>query len=285
MTTLSIVNHKGGTGKTTTVIHIAAALGMSEYRTLVVDLDPQGFLTRTLGVEEPPENESSLVLFDMNADLRSIPVRKMKDFDLLPSSSTMTKVMRQLNKPTDVFWIKESLECILDYDVVLIDTAAAVTVFSLNALVASKYVLIPVTPEYQPVMGAEQTFQTVKLVQDKLNPDLASPLFLFTQVDARKRSHHDFRSLMRKKYGDHVMKSIIRTNTSLSVTYSDGTTTFDHDPYSRGVRDYANATDELMKLIKLGKPGSNGSEKREANGAPTVVGETDKIQPLVINGQ
>ena len=249
MTILSIVNHKGGTGKTTTVVHVAAALDLSGYRTLVIDLDPQGFLTRTLGVEEPAEEESALVLFDHQSDIRSVPVRHMKSFDLLPSSTGMTRVMRRLNKPTDVFWVKESLANPLDYDVIMIDTAAAMTVFSLNALVACRHVLIPVTPEYQPVIGAEQTYQTIKLVQDKLNPDLQSPLFLFTQVDARKRVHHAYRKYLRKNYGDQVMKSIIRTNTALTVSYSDGTTTFDHDPYSRGARDYANATDELLSLI------------------------------------
>lgn len=262
MTILSIVNHKGGTGKTTTVVHMAAALGLSGYRTLVIDLDPQGFLTRTLGVDEPLEEESALTLFDLNVDVRNIPVRHMKSFDLLPSSTGMTRVMRRLNKPTDVFWVKESLATPPDYDVIMIDTAAAMTVFSLNALVASKHVLIPVTPEYQPVVGAEQTFQTIKLVQDKLNPDLLPPLFLFTQVDARKRVHHAYRKYLRKNYGDQVMKSIIRTNTALSVTYSDGTTTFDHDPYSRGARDYANATDEILTQILSGS--SQGGDGRES---------------------
>jgi chromosome partitioning protein len=255
MITLAVCNHKGGTGKTTTVIHVAAALGLSGYRTLVIDLDPQSFLTRTLGIGEPKEEESSLVLFNPNMELRQAPVKQAKGFDLLPSSTALTKAMRSLNKPTDVLWAKEAIEKGLDYDVVLFDTAAAVTVYSLNALVASRHVLIPVTPEYQPVVGAEQTFQTVMLVQDKLNPDLAPPLFLFTQVDARKRNHHQYRRYMRKNYEDLVLNSLIRTNTSLSVTHADGTTTFDHDPYSRGARDYANATDELMRCIQAQERG------------------------------
>ncbi len=250
MVALSITNHKGGTGKTTSAVHISAALGLSGHRVLLIDLDPQGFLTRTLGCPEPPEEESSLMLFDPNVDLRQVKVVQMKGFNLLPSSSGLTRVMRRLNKPTDVFWVKEAMQQGLDYDLVMFDTAAAVTVFSLNALVASRHVLIPVTPEYQPVIGAEQTFHTVRLVQDKLNPDLTAPIFLCTQVDARKRTHQAYRKYLQKHYGDAVMKTIIRTNAALSVTYSDGTTTFDHDPYSRGARDYANATDELLHLIR-----------------------------------
>jgi chromosome partitioning protein len=157
--------------------------------------------------------------------------------------------MRRLNKPTDVLWTREAIGDLPAYDVVLFDTAAAVTVFSLNALVASQYVVVPVTPEYQPVVGAEQTHRTVAMVRDKLNPDLEAPLFLFTQVDARKRNHHQYRHYLRKHYGDRVMECVIRTSASLSTSHSDGTTVFEHDPYSRGARDYANAADELLTYL------------------------------------
>jgi len=249
MKTVAICNHKGGTGKTTTVIHLAAALGLSGYRTLVIDLDPQSFLTRMLGVGERRDAGSSADLFSHDFDLSASPLLKMRGFDLLPSSPSLTGVMRRLTKPLDVFWAKEALEGREDYDFVLFDTAAAVTVFSLNALVASTCVLVPVTPEYQPVLGAEQTYQTVRQVQDKLNPTLAAPVFLFTQVDGRKRSHHQYRSYFRKAYGPSVMRSIIRTSAALAVQHGDGSTTFDHDPYSRGARDYANATDEFLRLM------------------------------------
>ena len=263
MKTIAICNHKGGTGKTTTAIHLAAALGLSGHRTLIVDLDPQSFLTRMLGVPDPEETASSLMLFDQ-AHLKDVPKLNMRGFDLLPSSMSLTKAMRKLNRPTDVLWLKESIEGAQDYDFVLFDTAAAVTVFSLNALVAADHVLIPVTPEYQPVIGAEQTYQTVKLVQDKLNPALAPALFLFTQVDARKRSHHQYRAYFRKTYGAAVMRSVIRTSASLSTSMRDGTTTFDNDPYSRGARDYANAADELLQSIGIGQEGGAAGDGTDA---------------------
>ena len=251
MFTLAVCNHKGGTGKTTSTIHIGAALGLSGYRTLVIDLDPQGFLTRMLGISEPSPENSCLALFNHEVDIRSLPVQRLKSFDLLPSTSLLSKVMRKLNKPTDVLWIKESLEQgATGYDAILFDTAAAITVYSLNALVASSYILIPVMPEYQPVLGAEQTYQTALMVKDKLNPRLHLPMILFTMVDGRKRNHHAYRRYLRKQYGNRVMESIIRTSTSLSVTNTDGTTVFDREPHSRGARDYANATDELVQSIK-----------------------------------
>jgi chromosome partitioning protein len=255
MTVISVCNHKGGTGKTTTTIHLAAALGLSGRRTLVIDLDPQGFLTRQIGLSEPPEHESSLVFFQQEVNLRAVPLQKARSFDVLPASTALTRLLRKLNKPTDVFWMKETLrEQPLDYDVVLIDTAAAVTVYSLNALVAAKHVLVPVTPEYQPVIGAEQTAQTIHLVQERINPELADPLFLFTQVDGRKRSHHSYRKYIRQKYSDKVLRSIIRTSATLAEMRGDGSTAFDHDPYSRGSRDYANATDEIIQRMSLAQP-------------------------------
>ncbi|MCH8961698.1 MAG: AAA family ATPase [Bacteroidetes bacterium] len=187
-------------------------------------------------------------VMEKSADVAVVP---LKGFDLIPASSVLTKHMRRLNKPTDVLWVKEAIEHATAYDVILLDTAAAITVYSLNALVASHYVVIPVTPEYQPIMGAEQTFQTASMVRSRLNPDLALPHFLFTQVDARKRAHHMYRQYLRKRYKDHVMNSVIRTSAALANAYSDGTTVFDNNPYSRGARDYANATDEVIRILGL----------------------------------
>ncbi len=245
MPVLSICNHKGGTGKTTTAIHTAAAFGLSGRRVLAVDLDPQGFLTRLLGVDEPDEAHSSLALFDHESDLQALDVVELHGFDLLPASYNMTKAARKLSRPTDVLWIKEALEQGHDYDLILLDTAAAMTVFSLNALVASDAVLIPVTPEYQPVVGGEQTYATARLVQEKLNPTLLEPLFLLTQVDARKRDHASYAQYLRTTYGDRVLVSEIRTSASLAESARGGETVFDRDITSRGARDYANAADEL----------------------------------------
>lgn len=251
MIVLSVCNHKGGTGKTTTAIHLAAALGLSGWRTLVIDLDPQGFLTRTMDVEEPPPEASVAALFDPEVDLDTLRVQDVSGFDLLPSSGTLTKRMRELNKPTDVLWVNEALQRVdLDYDLILFDTAAAVTVYSLNALVASRHVLIPVLPEYQAVVGAEQTYQTTDLVKNKLNPRLQSRTFLFTQVDARKRIHRTYQQYLREKYGDQVLDNVIRTSTSLAESREGGTTVFDHDSGARGARDYANATDEILRRVK-----------------------------------
>lgn len=250
MITLTVCNHKGGTGKTTTSINLSAALSLSGSKVLVVDLDPQGFLTRMMGQSEPEVSASSLVLFDQ--DLTAAPpILKLPNFDLIPSSPALSTALRRLTKPTDVLWVKEYIQSQLrGYDVVVLDTAAAVTVYSLNALVASDLVIIPVLPEYQPVVGAEQTYQTVKMVQKSLNPGLSASKFLFTMVDARKRNHHAYRGYLREKYQEDVMTGIVRTCTTLSVSSHDGRSVYDTNPAARGAIDYANIAEEVSVMFQ-----------------------------------
>ncbi len=289
MIVCAVCNHKGGTGKTTTTIHVAAALGLSGKRVLVLDMDPQGFLSRTMDVPEPDPSESVVSFFDPNMDPDQLRPTAVSGFDLIPSSSTLTKRLRRLNKPTDVLWVRESLEKLsLNYDVVLFDTAAAVTVYSLNALVASQHVVIPVLPEYQGVVGAEQTFQTANLVRNKLNPHLLTRSFLLTQVDARKRIHHTYQHYLREKYDNVVLDSVIRTSTSLAEAHEEGETVFDHDSGARGARDYANATDELFERFRAAQQ-SEGEESRPeasaesreqpADGDPELQGDPAATVP------
>ncbi len=274
MTVLSVCNHKGGTGKTTTAIHVAAALGLSGRRTLVVDLDPQGFLTRTMGFGEPEPEQSVAAFFEADLSPQQIEVRSTEGFDLIPSSSTLTRRMRDLNKPTDVLWVREVLQSLdLSYDVVLFDTAAALTVYSLNALVASQHVLIPVLPEYQSVVGGEQTYQTTQLVENKLNPLLESRHFLFTQVDARKRMHRTYREYIREKYESMVLESIVRTSASLAKSQNGRTTIFDRDPNARGAVDYANATDELLSRIQAAEAADEGAAPGAARAPAEAASE------------
>ena len=280
MLALAVCNHKGGTGKTTSVLHFAAAMGLSGHRTLVIDLDPQGFLTRTLGLPERATEDTVLALFQHDREPGEVDILSMSGFDLIPSSTLLTKRMRSLNKPTDVLWVKESIERGVlgrDYDVILFDTAAAVTVYSLNALVASGHVLIPVLPEYQGVVGAEQTYQTIELIRNRLNPRLAPARFMFTQVDARKSIHHSYRQYMREKYDDQVLNTIVRTSTALAESYENGTTLFDHDPQARGARDYANATDELLRRMQ--------QVEESGSARPATLKETAPPTPETINSE
>ncbi len=273
MSVLTICNHKGGTGKTTSSIHLAAALGHSGRRVLVIDLDPQGFLTRTIGMEEPPAEHSSLALLDPQADLATFPVQHASGFDVIGSSMALTRALRALTKPTDVLWLRETLNAGHGYDDILLDTAAALSVFTMNALVAADLVVIPVTPEYQPVVGAEQTWQTCGLVRAKLNPRLHEPRFLLTQVDARLNRHARYAAYLREKYGDAVLVTPIRTSSSLATTTHDGRTVFDVNTTVRGAVDYAAAAVEIRTYLPDAAPAEVPEAPAEASGEASGDGQ------------
>lgn len=276
MISLTVCNHKGGTGKTTSMINLAAAFGKSGMRVLVVDLDPQGFLTRMMGVGEITASESSAMLFDASVDPASVPVLSMDGFELIASSPALTSTMRKLNKGTDVLWLKEFAQTIRGtYDIVMYDTAAALTVFNLNALVASEHVLIPVAPEYQPVIGSEQTYRTCMMVRGKLNPGLETPRFLLTMVDGRKKTHAKYRHYLRGKYGEDVLNGVIRTCAALAVSDGEGKTVFSSNPRARGSIDYANAADELLSTyLNVGI-----TENPSASGSIHTVVERERVVP------
>ena len=276
MKILTICSHKGGTGKTTTAVNLSSALGLTGHRTLLIDLDPQGFLTSMLGLPQRSREGSALMLFEEGISLRDIRCTRVGSIDVLPSSHMMTNKMRHLSKAIDVFWAKEAIERGNDYDVIVFDTAAAITVYSLNALVAADEVLIPVTPEYQPVMGAEQTVETIRVVADKLNPKLKHPYFLLTQVDARRSIHHKFSNYLRDKYPEYVLKTEIRTCSSLANSYQGGATVFDIDLKSRGARDYAQLTDRLLPIL------ANGTSNNEPQVLETQHTPTPDITRFVV---
>ena len=254
---IAFCNHKGGTGKTTSVLNMGAALGLAGFRVLLIDLDPQGFLSRIVGLETVyREREADTCSMLFNPSLRRgmlIPSR-FRGFDVIPSYRLLNRKIRRLSRPIDNLWVRESLEFYEDYDFVLIDTAAAVTIFSTAAFTAATSVIIPVTPEVQPVKGAESAVETADIVRKALNPGLPHPLFLITQFDGRKRVHSENRKYLYQEFGVQVMKQIIRTSAELAYEYSSGTTVITQFPRSRGAQDYSNAADELVNSLGIEFP-------------------------------
>ncbi len=280
MSVLTICNHKGGTGKTTTSIHVAVALAREGRRVLAVDLDPQGFLTRLLGLDEPAPEQSSLALLSPDADIRALAPVRAVGLDVLGASMALTQAVRRFTQPTDVLWLRETLRADHGYDVVLLDTAAAVSVYTMNALAASDLVVIPVTPEYQPVVGAEQTWQTCGLVKRKLNPALAVPRFLLTQVDGRLNRHARYAAYLRETYGDAVLPTVIRTSSSLTGAVRDGQTVYDLYPAPRGAADYLAATAEIGAALGLPPVPAPPAVESSGDGAAEAPAATAAWTPL-----
>ncbi|MCY4172365.1 MAG: ParA family protein [Bacteroidetes bacterium] len=249
MSIITVCNHKGGTGKTTTSMHLAAALNLVGYKTLVIDLDPQGYLTCMMDVETSEIKYASQNLFDSGGSLIGIEVLNLPSFDLLPCTDGMISKAQKLTSVTDMFRLKESLMGQSSYDLIILDTAAAITVYVLNALVASDILMIPVTPELQSVHGAQQTWDTAKEIREKWNPGLKAAMFVLTNVHGRKKVHRQYSKYMRQKYGDLVMDTQVRTCSSMAVACTDGRTVFETHILSRGARDYAAVADELIKHV------------------------------------
>ncbi len=259
MSVITVCNHKGGTGKTTTSIHIAAALNLVGYKTLIMDLDPQAFLTCMMDVETADISSTSLDLFRLGSRLSDLEVLKLPSFDLLPCTGGLGHFARKLTQAPDMFRVREVLQDQNIYDTIIIDTAAAVSVYVLNAMIAADTLMIPVTPELQSVHGAEQTWDTAKEVRKKWNPGLKTAMFLLTNVHGRKKVHRQYGQYMRKTYGNLVMDTVIRTCASLAVVCQNGTTVFETYLDSRGAIDYSSVADELIRHVlppaKLGLEG------------------------------
>jgi len=249
MRVITVCNHKGGTGKTTTSMHLAAALNLVGYKTLVIDLDPQAYLTCMMDVDMSTIVHSSLNLFEPDSHLSDLEILHLPSFDLLPCTDGLIQKSQKLTHVTDMFLLKESIQGLTGYDAVILDTAAAITVYVLNALVATDILMIPVTPELQSVHGASQTWDTAKEIREKWNPGLKIAMFLLTNVHGRKKVHRQYSKYMRKKYGHLVMDSVIRTCSSLAVACKDGRTVYETQILSRGARDYASVADELIRHV------------------------------------
>lgn len=248
MRIVSICNHKGGTGKTTTAIHLAAAFGMSGLKTLVVDLDPQSFLSAYMGLSEPNEAASSLALFGLVEDLSQIPKQNAKYFEFIPATHDLSASLKRLNRPNDVFWVKEVLQNSSGYDVVIIDTAANVSIYGLNALTASDLVIIPVVPEFQSMVGAEQTAKTCRMVKQQINPQLQNPYFLFTKVNPQRLAHKENTKYLKQVFPKHVLKVMIESSVEFGKDPR-GKTLLETHFKSKPARQYMQLADEIKTLL------------------------------------
>ena len=256
MVIVAVCNTADRTGKTTSVIQLGAALGLSGQRTLLIDLDPAAWLTRRMGAFTGPASDSSLALFEHDVDMGALLLREYDGFDVLPASTELRSRVQTLTKPTDVFWVKEALGGLSGYDFVLIDTAGGFRKFILNAMVAARTLLIPLSPGIHSIESAEQTWQMAREVRAQLNPDLRTAQFLRTFAQPGPEDGSVAR--IRKQYAAQVLDSIVRSSKILSLDMEIiGRTVFDISVRARGAVDYANVADELIRRLD-GQSQGNG---------------------------
>ncbi|SDL87628.1 chromosome segregation ATPase [Siphonobacter aquaeclarae] len=246
---IAIANQKGGVGKTTTTINLAASLATLEYRTLIVDADPQANSTSGLGFN-PKEIENSIyecMVDGINAADIIIPT-EIDHLDLIPSHIDLVGAeIEMINLKTREEKMKEALATVRDnYDFVIIDCSPSLGLITINSLVASDSVIIPVQCEYFALEGLGKLLNTIKIIQSRLNTSLSIEGILLTMYDLRVRLSNQVVGEVTAHFQNMVFNTIIPRNIRLSESPSFGVPAIAHDADSKGAVSYLNLAREIL---------------------------------------
>lgn len=244
-----VANQKGGVGKTTTAVNIAAALALSGLRVLVVDLDPQGNASTALGVSHEPGVPSMYDVLVEGLPMGEV-VRPVEGFDLLccaPSTIDLAGAEVELvSVVARESRLKKTLSTYEEpFDYVLIDCPPSLGLLTVNALVAGEEVLLPIQCEYYALEGLGQLIHNVELVKGHLNPELHISTILLTMYDARTRLSSQVADEVRQYFGDKVLRTIVPRSVRISEAPSYGQTVITYDPGSTGALSYLEAARDL----------------------------------------
>ena len=252
---ISIVNQKGGVGKTTTTHNLGYALSEKGNKVLLIDLDPQMNLSATLGIDcYAQKNTIFDVLKDKGLPLGSI-IKKTshENLDIIPSAFELTGAELEFaRKISSASLLSRSFSNSLkeDYDFILIDCPPSLGILTINALSASNYVIIPMQPEVYGLYGIEMLLSTYEEVQEEINHDLEIMGVLITMHDARLSLHKEMTEKINEYFKKKVFKTIIKTNTTLKEAQSNNQTVFEYDGRARGAKNYRSLAEEVVEHVE-----------------------------------
>ncbi|MEX1178400.1 MAG: ParA family protein [Nitriliruptor sp.] len=251
---VGIANQKGGVGKTTTTVSLAAALAQHGVRTLVIDLDPQGNATTGLGLRAEEGDPSTYgVLVEDVAVLDAVQHTEVDGLDVLPSSLDLAGAEVELVPAfSRELRLRRALEPIVDrYDIVLVDCPPSLGLLTINALVAAHQVLVPIQCEYYALEGLGQLMRTVQLVGDNLNRELELGGVVLTMFDGRTNLSQQVVDEVRNYFGTQAYDTVIPRSVRLSEAPSFGQPITVFDPSSRGARAYQRLATEVIERLDL----------------------------------
>ena len=259
---VALANQKGGVGKTTTAVNAGTFLARLGYRVLLVDLDPQGNATSSLGI---PKAELLYTAYEVLTDRlplgRAVAVTDRPGLDLLPATPALAGAEVELvGEPARERRLAEALAAVADrYHVVLIDCPPSLGLLTVNALTAARYVVIPIQCEFLALEGVGQLVTTIDLVKRRLNPPLDVLGVLMTMYDARTRLSAHVVEEVRRYFPHRIFGAVVPRSIRLAEAPSYGQAIAEYDPTSRGGQAYRAFTEELVERLRLPLPPGGAS--------------------------
>jgi len=253
---IGVANQKGGVGKTTTAINLAASLGVLEYKTLLVDADPQANSTTGVGFDLQNITKSLYDCMVNEATAKDVILKtEIPNLDLIPSHIDLVGAeIEMINYPNREAVLKQLIQPIKDnYDFIVIDCSPSLGLITVNALTGSDSVIVPVQCEFFALEGLGKLLNTIKIVQSRLNPSLVIEGILMTMYDGRLRLCNQVVGEVRRHFEDLVFSTIIHRNSRLSEAPSVGKPVVLYDASSKGSINYLNLAKEVLQKNNLTK--------------------------------